>query len=323
MAVATELPGQLALLLAKERRAAELSLLVRLGGTGARSGVVNEQPNARSEPGPPPSSLATPATATPSTAPLRSAIPTGGNECWISENCAVHPVAPALLSLDSVLGPTLSAADCANRVGIDASSCGLDDSRSEDIRRASDACTVGGLVLQVLDLTWNSCGHACALEVLDLVRRAASLKAAAFEGNSFGGRPGVGAVLDVAFRAGAVVHVGVSLVESADVHAPPGVTSDAVHAVALSASAAPQSPAVAMAALNQPPRVRLGPSLPVQGGVRGGGAVPPARLPSGPPPPHDHTFDAVLAAQVCAWETCVVLASSVMPKFREGIGWEP
>jgi len=105
-----------------------------------------------------------------------------------------------------------------------------------------DLCLAGGLALQVLDLSWNSCGHACAMELLDVIRRCPSLKAAAFEGIGFDGRPGTGAVLDVALRSGALVHVGVSLLEVTDVPGPSGVTSDAIHAVTVASRQTSSTP---------------------------------------------------------------------------------
>jgi hypothetical protein len=68
--------------------------------------------------------------------------------------------------------------------------------------------------LRVLDVRSNEMGKAGAAAIVDAVKRFPRLEALCLEGNEWGGKTGVGALVDVATRAAVMAHLGVSLDEA-------------------------------------------------------------------------------------------------------------
>lgn len=90
------------------------------------------------------------------------------------------------------------------------------------------ALTSGGAVqLRFLDVSRNELGRTGAAAVAEAARKFPALVALCAEGNGFGGRPGVGAIVDVALRAPALIHLGITLDESAAAAAAPGTAAAA------------------------------------------------------------------------------------------------
>lgn len=98
--------------------------------------------------------------------------------------------------------------------------CGLELSRgllqegSNDLTSIVQQLGAESVPVAFLDLSRNDLGKLGAAACVDAVRKfAATLRAVAVEGNNFGGKAGVGALVDVIARVGGLAHLGVSIDE--------------------------------------------------------------------------------------------------------------
>lgn len=191
----------------KERRLAELELLLRLSEHGAP--LTSAKHDAKS------------ADALPSVAASKHMFddtdPTRIDASFI----ATPPELPSGMLRPRAGRADLSASEVAlltapipSKCGIDLGRLKLNDDSAGDLTSLFTGLVNASQTLRILDFSFNELDKAGAAAIVDAVKRFPRLEAVSAVGNQLGGKPGIGAVVDVCTRAAVMAHLGVSLDEA-------------------------------------------------------------------------------------------------------------
>lgn len=267
-------------LIEKERKLAELEILVRLSDT-FRTPLSSTSPSLQQHAGP----------AVRSTASQRDGDATRSRSSDVAARVSLpsgllRPRAGrAELSTSELALLQRSATHC----GLDLSHMRLTDDSLGELQSTFQGMTADSASLRVLDLSHNDLGQPGAVAVVEALARFTQLEGVSVEGNGFGGKAGTGAVIDLLTRGACMGHIGVSINEAAPLPfsldlntAPPGLVAQKPAAANGSGGAKKGGKS------KSPPKAKpAGKSKsPGKGGKKlgGGSAPPPAPLPSSPRP---------------------------------------
>jgi hypothetical protein len=120
----------------------------------------------------------------------------------------------ALLSGAVAPGPSPTGMSAPPKCGLDISRMGLTEDHAADLGTLFASLGGAAQTLRIIDARNNLLERAGATAIVDAVKRFVRLEACCMEDNPLGGKAGVGAVVDVCSRAPVMAHLGVTLDEA-------------------------------------------------------------------------------------------------------------